>query len=418
MDRFVRTVLRSGLLHQQELETALRELPGQSDPALLANHLVHTGQLSVFQSRKLLQGRSLGLVLGPYQIMAPIGKGGMGRVYLARDQRGPVLVALKILPPQKAREEDRHLARFLREMELCQRVAHSHLPQIYEVGISQGVYYIAMEFVPGRSLFNIVSEDGPLTVPRAARLFGEVASALEHAHDRGLIHRDLKPSNILITTSDHAKLLDLGLAIIQGEAPSDHTVVGGQGYVVGTMDYLAPEQAEDAAKVDARSDIYSLGCTLYFALTGRQPFPGGTSIKKIRRHLTEEPIPVNSLNPAVPPEFAGLLGRMMAKQPGDRFPGAAELRQALLSWAESNPPPSSKSAEDEAYQRAVAALRSSASYYDFSVGPQISDDVPILGKDAAEERPFNQRPALVTLAVAGIFGSCMALSSLVYYLIR
>src|SRR5207248_609644 len=143
--------------------------------------------------------------------------------------------------------------------------------------------YIAMEFIPGQSLYKVVSGQGALPVARAAKLISEVCQGLEHAHGIGLIHRDLKPSNIMITPNDHAKVLDVGLAIIQGEVASDRTIVGGQGYVVGTMDYLAPEQAEDALNVDARADIYGLGCTLYFVLTGRPPFPGGNALQKIMK---------------------------------------------------------------------------------------------------------------------------------------
>src|SRR5207249_9591605 len=197
----------------------------------------------------------------------------------------------------------------------CQKVAHPHLAWAYEVGVCQGVYYIAMEYIPGQSLYRLVSDNGALEVPRAARLFAEVASALEHAHTQGLIHRDLKPSNIIITPHDHAKVLDLGLAIVQGEVSADREVIGGRGYVVGTMDYIAPEQAENAAKVDPRSDIYSLGCTLYFALTGQPPFPGGTPLEKIQRHRGEDPVPVPQLNASVPTAFIGLLRKKRAKEP-------------------------------------------------------------------------------------------------------
>jgi len=339
VEDFLKTVLRSGLLSREQLGEALRPVPmdQRDNPEFLADHLVKTGRLSRFQARKLLQGKTLGLVLGPFQVLAPIGKGGMSTVYLARDSRSQLLVALKVLPPKKAKEEERLLARFLREMEMGQRVAHPHLAQAYEVGVFQGVYYIAMEFIPGQSLYRLVSAEGPLAVPLAARLFAEAALALDHAHCRGLIHRDLKPSNIMVTTSHHAKVLDLGLAIMEGEDATDHRVVGGQGVVVGTMDYIAPEQSEDAAKVDARSDIYGLGCTLYFALTGQPPFPGGNARKKIKRHRSEEPRPVEELNPAVSAGFAAVVRKMMAKRPEDRFESADQVRQALLRWAGSDP---------------------------------------------------------------------------------
>jgi serine/threonine protein kinase len=339
VEGFLKTVLRSGLLNREQLGEALRPVPPdqRDNSEVLADHLVKTGRLSRFQARKLLQGKTLGLVLGPFQVLAPIGKGGMSTVYLARDSRSQLLVALKVLPPKKAKAEERLLARFLREMEMGQRVAHPHLAQAYEVGVFQGVYYIAMEFIPGRSLYRLVTSEGPLDVPLAARLFAEAALALDHAHCRGLIHRDLKPSNIMVTTHNHAKVLDLGLAIMEGEDGADHTVVGGQGIVVGTMDYIAPEQSEDAAKVDARSDVYGLGCTLYFALTGQPPFPGGTAHKKIKRHRSEEPKAVEELNPAVPEGFGALVRKMMAKRPEDRFESADQLRQELLHWAGTDP---------------------------------------------------------------------------------
>src|SRR5437660_5631208 len=357
VDAFLKNVLRSGVLDRAELQDALRNVPLENRQATeaVADHLVDSGKLSRFQVSKLLKGMTVGLVLGPFHVLAPIGKGGMGTVYLARDSRSDLLLALKVLPPKRAREEERLLSRFRREMEMCQRVAHPHLAWAYEVGVCQGVYYIAMEYIPGQSLYRLVNEQGPLQVARAARLFAEVASALEHAHNQGLIHRDLKPSNIIITPHDHAKVLDLGLALVQGEAPGRLEVVGGRGYVVGTLDYIAPEQAENPTAVDPRSDIYSLGCTLYFALTGQPPFPGGTPLEKIQRHRFEDPTPVPQLNPAIPPGFIGLLRKLMAKNPEQRFATAAEVQQKLTEWASESSTPLDKQGDRE-YQEAVAAL--------------------------------------------------------------
>jgi serine/threonine protein kinase len=357
VDGFLKTVLRSGILQRGQLQEALRSMPlaARQDPEAVADFLVGAGKLSRFQADKLLKGMAVGLVLGPFHVLAPIGKGGMGTVYLARDSRSQQMVALKVLPPKRAREE-RLLTRFRREMEMCRRVAHPHLAWTYDVGVCQGVHYIALEYIPGQSLYQLVTEQGPLEVPRAARLFAEVASALDHAHNQGLVHRDLKPSNIIITPHDHAKVLDLGLALVQGEAPVDREVVGGEGYVVGTMDYLAPEQAENAARVDARSDIYALGCTLYFALTGQPPFPGGAPLEKIQRHRTEEPTPIPQLNPKVPPAFIGLLRKMMAKNPEQRLENAALLREKLLAWASGDRVLPLDQQGDQEYRAAVAAL--------------------------------------------------------------
>jgi serine/threonine protein kinase len=351
--------LRSGVLERGQLQEALRAMPlaDRQDAEAVADYLVGAAKLSRFQADKLLKGMAVGLVLGPFHVQAPIGKGGMGTVYLARDSRSQQMVALKVLPPKRAREE-RLLTRFRREMDMCRRVAHPHLAWTYDVGVCQGVHYIALEYIPGHSLYQLVTEQGPLPVPRAARLFAEVASALDHAHSQGLVHRDLKPSNIMITPHDHAKVLDLGLALVEGEAPADREVVGGEGYVVGTMDYLAPEQAENAARVDARSDVYALGCTLYFALTGQPPFPGGTPLEKIQRHRTEEPTPVPQRNPNVPPAFIGLLRKMMAKNPEHRLASAAEVREKLLSWASQDGVQPLDQQGDREYRAAVAALES------------------------------------------------------------
>jgi serine/threonine protein kinase len=358
VEGFLKNVLRSKLLDREQLRQALRSLPldQRQDPETVADHLVGMGKLSRFQVRKLLRGMALGLVLGPFHVLAPIGRGGMGTVYLARDSRSQSAVALKVLSPKRAREEKRLLARFRREMDMCRRVAHPHLAWTCDIGLCQGVYYIALEYIPGKNLYRLVTEEGPLAVQRTARLFAEIASALDHAHHQGLIHRDLKPSNIMITPHDHAKLLDLGLALVQGEAPTDREVVGGEGYVVGTMDYIAPEQSENAAKVDSRSDIYSLGCTLYFAVTGHPPFPGGSSKEKIQRHRNEEPTPIPHLNPAVPPAFIGLIRKMMAKNPEQRFASAAEVRERLLSWAGGDGALPLDKQGDKEYQEAVAAL--------------------------------------------------------------
>jgi serine/threonine protein kinase len=373
-DAFLRTVMRSGLLDRATLQTELRAVPldQRGDADVLAEHLIKIGKLTRFQSHKLLKGASLGLVLGPFHILAPIAKGGMGTVYLARDTRSEQLLALKVLPPRRAREEERLLARFRREMEMSQRVAHPHIAWTCEVGVCMGVYYIAMEYIPGKSLFRLVAEEGPLPVPRAARLFAEVASALDHAHTRGLIHRDLKPSNIIITPNDHAKLLDLGLALIEGEE-AHREIIGGEGYVVGTMDYIAPEQADNAALADARSDLYALGCTLYYALTGRPPFPGGAALEKIQKHRTEDPVPVPQFNTNVPPTFIGLLRRLMSKNPDKRPASAAAVREELLTWTGSGIVLPLDSPADAAYEQAIEVLETAEPSSDLS-----AEVIPIL----------------------------------------
>ncbi|MBI1918939.1 MAG: serine/threonine protein kinase [Planctomycetes bacterium] len=387
VDDFLRLVLRSRLLDRAELQAVLRNMPpeGRDRPEAVAGHLVKQGKLSRFQARKLLSGSCMGLLLGTFQILAPIGRGAMGTVYLARDQRSGLLLALKVLPPRKAREADRLLARFRREMEMSQRVAHPHLAWTCEVGVCKGIYYIAMEYIPGKSLHRLVAEGGPLPVARAARLLAEVASALEHTHTQGLVHRDIKPANILVTPNDHAKVLDLGLALAQGEKGGDREVIGGQGYVVGTMDYIAPEQIDDPLQVDGRADIYSLGCTLYYVLTSLPPFPGGTSKEKIRRQREETPPPISERNPSVPPAFAALVEKMMAKDPAQRFRSAGAVETELRLWQDNTVLPLDQPG-DRAYELAVADIETAEPLDEQVDDPILIEETPSSGVEKAAYR--------------------------------
>ncbi len=336
VDRFLQVVVKSGLIGREEL----KQLPAAVtiDAGTLADHLVTTQRLTQFQADKLLRGTWQGLVLGPYQILAPLGRGGMGAVYLARNKNAgelqPALVALKVLPPRRAREEERTLARFRREIEMNRIVSHPHLTRTFAAGEIDGVYYIAMEYIRGHSLSQLVKAEGPLSVERAARLFAEVAEGIARAHEKGLIHRDLKPSNIMVTPNGHAKILDLGLAfLVDEELPADKQIVGGQGYVLGTMDYIAPEQVDDPTRVDARADLYALGCSLYFAVTGQPPFPGGTSKAKMQKQRTAYAEPIPDLNPTVPIEFARIVEKLMEKSPARRYRSGTAVREMLLRWA-------------------------------------------------------------------------------------
>jgi serine/threonine protein kinase len=287
-------------------------------------------------------------------------------------------------------------SRFLREMNLSQRVSHPHLAWTYETGQRRGVYFIAMEFIPGKNLSRLVRDEGPLRLKRAARLMAEAATGLEHAHNAGLVHRDLKPSNIMITPHDHAKVLDLGLALVCGETGDDPAVVGGQGYIVGTMDYIAPEQTNDATAVDARTDIYSLGCTLYFALSGQPPFPGGTNKDKIRRHRHEEPVALEELRPGLPADFAAMVQRMMDKDPAKRYPSAIAVAEDLRAWAAGEPVLPLDRPEDAEYADAVDSVRAaSPPSSEFSVSlPDLR-----LPEEEIAHRPLWLVPLLVALGL-------------------
>src|SRR5262245_57226112 len=393
VNELVQATLRSGLLSEERLYAALKSVPvaARSRPELVADYLVRTGHLSAFQAVKILSGTDRGLVLGQYRILAPVGRGGMGAVYLARDARDQRLVALKVLPPQRYREEERKLTRFLREIEICEKVSHPHITRTFDAGVINNVYFIAMEYVPGVTLKRRVTEGGPLPVSRTAKLFAQVADALEYAHLQGLIHRDLKPANIMVTPNGHAKILDFGLALIEGEElPADKMIVGGQGYVVGTMDFIAPEQVTNPTGVDGRADIYSLGCSLYYVLTGQVPFPGGTSQQKIRRHLNEMPALLSDLNPTVPVGFAKLVEQLMSKRPEHRPPRADDVRRWMLPWAAGEPELPMDVAVDNSNPREIFDLESDktveGSFWEsvpvsvFVNRPRYDEDDPEAGK--------------------------------------
>jgi serine/threonine protein kinase len=336
---FLHALAKSRLIEPAQLDRLAE--PGRACTAReLAERLVRSGDLTQYQSAKLLRGHWRGLAIGPYRILAPLGRGGMGTVYLARDTRlamelgDEVLVALKVLTPRVARQEPRMLQRFERELEIGLKANHPNVARTLAGGVTEEAHYIAMEYVPGKTLRQIISEQGVMAVGEAARVFADVAAGLTHLHERGLIHRDLKPANVMVTRSGQAKILDLGLALAPYDPrPADPAVIGGEGYILGTMDYISPEQARNATTVGPRSDLYSLGCSLYYALAGTPPFPGGTAREKIHRQRTLTPPSLQQLNPTVPADFVAIVEQLMAKDSSARPPSAIAARDLLLPWA-------------------------------------------------------------------------------------
>jgi serine/threonine protein kinase len=335
LDAFLATLRKSRLFDAAELDRLVTRARAATARAL-ADALVASGDLTHYQADKLLRGRWQGLVLGPYTVLAPLGRGGMGTVvYLARDRRmtealgDSVLLALKLLPDRKAAEDPKVLARFEREQQLGPRVRHPNAARTFAAGHTDDVHFLALEYVPGRTLRQVVQEKGPLPVGDAARVFADVAAALAHVHARGLVHRDVKPGNVMLRPDGRAVLLDFGLALAPGEPlPADPAVAGGRGYIVGTMDYLAPEQARNAAAIGPPADLYGLGCSLYYALTGFVPFPAEGAKQKVRRHRADPP----PLVAHTPPELARFVRALMAKDPDTR-PTADEARAVLQPLA-------------------------------------------------------------------------------------
>ena len=263
--------------------------------------------------------------LGSYRIVRQLGSGGMSNVFEAIHTGSGSLVALKVLPRKLARNAVL-LQRFLREARNAESLDHPNIVAIYDRGFDQGRHYLVLEHVEGKDLFDRVRNKGPLTAPEAVKFVREVALGLEYAAKRGMIHRDIKPANLLIASEGHAKIIDLGLALMTEE---DDERVTRDGTTVGTVDYMSPEQARDSRKINERSDIYSLGCTLHYLLTGFPPYPGGNLADKLARHHSADIPDVRDRKPDVPRDLAVLVRRMMAKKPEQRFANYPELIAAL-----------------------------------------------------------------------------------------
>ena len=280
--------------------------------------------LTFWQAQQLLAGRSSGYKVDRYLLLDLIGQGGMGRVYLARDTRLNRPVALKILSPERL-SNPRAIARFEREARVGAQLQHENLVRIYDFGESKGRYYLVMEYIEGKTIATLISERGPMPPATAVRLVRQVALGLDHAHRKGLIHRDVNPYNILVTHDGTAKLADLGLAI----ALAEEDRVTRDGATVGTFDYVAPEQARNSRAADARSDIYSLGCTIYHMITGQVPFPSPSLPEKLLGHQTIEPTPLCRMVRGVPEELSEIVQRMMKKLPDERYATPLQVALAL-----------------------------------------------------------------------------------------
>ncbi len=336
---FANNAIKSGLLSEEDLRAAQQASGNQSPPrdsTELARLLIRQGKLTHYQARKLFAGVTRGFFLGGARIIRDLGEGGMGKVFLAVRESDGQRVAIKVLPPRKAFEDPQALARFRRETELSRRVEHPNLVRTLAVGSEGGVNFMVIEYVPGDSLYHLVvgPHRSPWRVTDTARYFLKVLDGLQAAHDAGLIHRDIKPSNLMVTPEGDAKILDLGLARALGEAESDGARLTRDNAVIGTLDYASPEQLADAATADARSDLYSIGCSLYFTLSGQPPFPGGDVINKIYKQRMEDPPPLERLVPNIPSSFAALVRKLMAKNPDHRYQSARELAADLARWTD------------------------------------------------------------------------------------
>lgn len=282
--------------------------------------------LNRWQAQQLLLGRTK-FNLGPYWIVDSIGRGGMGQVFKGEHSVLGRVVAIKVLPQDKSTPEA--VASFTREIRAQARLDHENLVRAFDAGEDGNVYYLVVEYVPGADLRKVIRNQGPLSMHQAASVIAQVASGLQHAHEEGLIHRDVKPGNVLVTPEGHAKLSDLGLA---GPMDADPKSDPRFGRIVGTADYVSPDHIKFPANPTPAWDIYSLGCTLYYAVTGKVPFPGGSTAEKARAHCELQPLNPRRLNPALSDSFVEVIAEMMAKDPRERISSAAEVIARLKPW--------------------------------------------------------------------------------------
>jgi serine/threonine protein kinase len=334
--KFLDAVQRSGLVEKARLDEVLSVLErdvgeqGLSDTLAISARLTQVGLLTGWQSQQLLEGRCRGFFVGKYKLLNHLGSGGMSSVYLAEHLVMRRRVAIKILPTNRVSDSS-YLARFHREARAAAALDHPNIVRAFDVDHEGDVHYLVMEYVEGRDLRVLVEGDGPLDFRTAAEYIRQAAEGLAHAHAAGLVHRDMKPANLLIDARGVVKVLDLGLARFADDPDASLTQQFDE-KVLGTVDYMSPEQALDSHRTDGRADIYSLGCTLYFALTGHPPFPSGTLAQRVMLHQTGEPEALSKKRPDISPALVAICRRMMAKSPAARYQSASEVSAALAAW--------------------------------------------------------------------------------------
>jgi len=341
---FLDLVRKSGLLPDATVDDVIDRhraagtLPHALDPT--AALFVREGLLTFFQAKQLKLGRYKRFTIGSkYRLLELIGAGGMGAVYLCEHTLMKRLVALKVLPVEKL-EDPSNLERFHREARAVAALDHPNIVRAYDIDVHDKLHFLVMEYVDGCSLQDVVARHGPMDPVRAAHYVAQSAVGIQHAHELGMVHRDIKPGNLLLERTGVVKILDMGLARFFHKPSDSVTEKYDDKCVLGTADYLAPEQAVSNT-VDVRADIYSLGGTLYYLLTGQTPFPDGTIAAKLVAHQTRDPKPVETYRSDVPPGILDVLRIMLAKNADDRYQSPIEVAEALAEWADiaCDPPP-------------------------------------------------------------------------------
>ena len=332
--KFLELVEKSRLVDPPKAEKLIAKIREKfdgglpEDTASLAKIFQRKGLLTEWHTEKLLDGKYKGFFLGKYKLLGHIGTGGMSSVYLAEHTKLHDRRAIKVLPKKRVSDSS-YLARFQLEAKAIASLNHPNIVLAYDIDNEGDVHYIVMEYVDGLDLQQLVKRDGPMDPSTAADAVAQAARGLAHAHANGVIHRDVKPANLLLDSKDTIRLLDMGLALMGAEEEDESLTVANNENVLGTADYLAPEQALNSHTVDHRADIYGLGCTMYFLLSGQPPFNQGTLAQRIAMHQKEMPMPIRSIRKDCPGELEGICVKMIQKEPKYRYQSASDVAEAL-----------------------------------------------------------------------------------------
>ncbi len=389
----------------QRWQREARDKDAAADPNRFAKWLVANKILTEYQASMLLRGHADNFFFNQYKLLDRIGQGRMAGVYQAQHQSGQ-MVAIKVLPPSKAKDPQL-FARFQREARLALRLQHPNIVRAFQVGESNGLNYLVMEYLDGEDLEDILERRTKLPHPEAARVLFQALSGLQHLHEQGMVHRDLKPANLMLVPAPRpgaadntllatVKILDIGLGralFDEGDPDAENAQLTTDGTLLGTPDYLAPEQARNAHTADIRADIYSLGCVLYQTLTGQPPFPDKNVVNKMVKHATEPPRPLKEFTPGIPDGLQHVVSWMLAKDPAQRCPTPAQAAQALQPFLPQGGDKGGRTAPEAQMESYLAWLAANAG--DMPAAGAIDVDLVAVSSTTTNKAPPAAKPAEV-----------------------
>ena len=331
LEVFLSQLSDSGILPEEKLKVVVSKKNSFADGEALARDMIKSNLLTKYQAEQILGGRTKHLVMGKYQILEKIGAGGMGQVYKAYHSGTGRVVAIKVIL-SKSKIDPEVVRRFEREVKAAAKLVHQNIITVFDVDQTNGRVFMVMEYIKGHDLAAIIVKKGKLGLPDTINYILQIANGLKYAHDQGVIHRDIKPGNIIIDANGNVKIVDMGLAKIETDSnQEDISMLTGATAIMGTVDFMSPEQGFSSRDVDVRTDIYSLGATLFYLLTGKFMYAGNSAFAKLLAHR-ESPIPsLCTAMPGLPLELENIFLKMVAKNPVDRYASMTQVISALSS---------------------------------------------------------------------------------------